>query len=481
MGAHLMKKPKRRRGAFGPTMAAIAGIGLAVAGASPAFATGGSNNGSEKISYCHAKPADTAKNGWNYLTTSVNAFFKSGHPQHAADIVPPFTYEKQGQTINFPGMNWDAEGQAVFNNGCKAPETPEPPKPVVVNVSVSLDGKCGVNNDDVSPSTSDKYTSGEPVWNNSVVSVPFTMKDGVNAVFTNGNKTITVQKDEVNTEPCVDEPTPVKVNAPSQKVIKCALDTVTLPKQDEGVKLESDTGWVDNGDGTATRVITYAPTAGNVLDGQSVFTFEDSSVKCEPQPETLTQCLSFGSFPAGSVWYAQVSRTGSEDILDGPFPLTKTTYSVSSKNLYGVVFFVMDKPGGTVLATSGQLTKDNIGEKCITLNPKDKPKPTPTPTPTNTGGGGTKPTPKPTSKPSVTPTTSSTSKPAPKPTATTEAPAPTKRGIGANTGIESVAPVAASAVPAPAQGVNWLVTGLGLIITAAGLTMLRRRTVTVRS
>ena len=101
----------------------------------------GDNGNSKKITFCHATPADTAANGWNKLTTSVNAFYQSGHPQHAADIVPPFSYVKHGQTINYPGLNWDAEGQAIYNNGCSKPVTKiTAPEPVVTPPSCTADG-----------------------------------------------------------------------------------------------------------------------------------------------------------------------------------------------------------------------------------------------------------------------------------------------------------------------------------------------------
>lgn len=90
------------------------------------------NGDTKKITYCHATPPATAKNGWTELTTSVNAFYKAGHDGHAADIVPPFSYTNdQGQTVNFAGLNWNTAGQAVFNNGCKSVQ---PPPPALVKV-----------------------------------------------------------------------------------------------------------------------------------------------------------------------------------------------------------------------------------------------------------------------------------------------------------------------------------------------------------
>lgn len=96
------------------------------------------NGDTKQITFCHATPPATAKNGWNELTTSVNAFYKAGHDGHAADIVPPFSYTNdQGKTVDFAGLNWDEAGQAVFNNGCKSVQPP-PPAQVKVHGNVTF-------------------------------------------------------------------------------------------------------------------------------------------------------------------------------------------------------------------------------------------------------------------------------------------------------------------------------------------------------
>ena len=72
----------------------------------------------KKVQFCHATGSE--QNPYNLLDTSVNAFFMAGHDTHQdfRDIVPPFSYLKQGEVIDFPGLNWDAAGQAFFENGC---------------------------------------------------------------------------------------------------------------------------------------------------------------------------------------------------------------------------------------------------------------------------------------------------------------------------------------------------------------------------
>lgn len=49
-------------------------------------------------------------------------------PKHTewGDIIPPFFYDDGDETPGFfPGLNWDAEGQAIYENDCVIP-TPEP-------------------------------------------------------------------------------------------------------------------------------------------------------------------------------------------------------------------------------------------------------------------------------------------------------------------------------------------------------------------
>jgi|GEM_PF-3069078 len=81
----------------------------------------------DKVTFCHARPPQQW--GWwgpKAITTSVNAFFNSGHSDHGADIVPPFDYQKGSDVIHFPGLNWTAEGQAILANDCQAPKPSQP-------------------------------------------------------------------------------------------------------------------------------------------------------------------------------------------------------------------------------------------------------------------------------------------------------------------------------------------------------------------
>lgn len=142
--------------------AAVLMLGMTVGGAGAAFASDAPpvdivvdpaagrsgppphpENGANKITVCHATPADTAANGWNLITPDDDAVGsnQSGHAdQHDADIIPAFTYwHKVGNGANatweqrtFPGKNLTTDfggvtGQQILDNRCVKPSTPPPP------------------------------------------------------------------------------------------------------------------------------------------------------------------------------------------------------------------------------------------------------------------------------------------------------------------------------------------------------------------
>jgi hypothetical protein len=109
----------------------------------------------KKVEFCHATGSES--NPYVLLDTSVNAFYQAGHDTHQGgrDIVPPFSYKKQGQTISFPGLNWDATGQAIFKNGCEVPK----PDPKCVEAIDIKDIEAKYTTDDFNASV--KYTGKE--------------------------------------------------------------------------------------------------------------------------------------------------------------------------------------------------------------------------------------------------------------------------------------------------------------------------------
>jgi hypothetical protein len=76
----------------------------------------------EKVVVCHA----TGNGGFVSVNVAVdNIITGQGHGSHPNDIIPPFDYRlSNGQTGSYPGHNWDATGQAIWNNGCVRPPPP---------------------------------------------------------------------------------------------------------------------------------------------------------------------------------------------------------------------------------------------------------------------------------------------------------------------------------------------------------------------
>jgi hypothetical protein len=78
-------------------------------------------NENQKVQICHANEG----NGWTSNNVSVNSILNvpNGHRFHDDDIIPPFTYSGG----SFAGLNWDAYGQSIWNNGCDNEVTPTAP------------------------------------------------------------------------------------------------------------------------------------------------------------------------------------------------------------------------------------------------------------------------------------------------------------------------------------------------------------------
>jgi len=90
---------------------------------------------SDKVRICHATASATNPfTSPDVNTSSIDEEhnqYLNGHGDHENDIIPPF--ESPTGTV-FHGLNWDAEGQAIWNNGCVVPPPVEPPTPEEVPV-----------------------------------------------------------------------------------------------------------------------------------------------------------------------------------------------------------------------------------------------------------------------------------------------------------------------------------------------------------
>jgi uncharacterized repeat protein (TIGR01451 family) len=85
----------------------------------------------QKVTICHA----TGNGKYVRISPSVSSIVnESGHSGHPDDIIPPFTYRDGGQVKTFPGLNWDAQGQAIYDNDCRV--APPGPDPVAIGVFV---------------------------------------------------------------------------------------------------------------------------------------------------------------------------------------------------------------------------------------------------------------------------------------------------------------------------------------------------------
>jgi uncharacterized repeat protein (TIGR01451 family) len=115
------------------TLAIASVTALFVVPVAPAIADNGNSN--DKQTICHATDSNT--NPYVVNTPNKNGDV-DGHAGHTGpvwnpslkadhikwgDIIPPFDYNDHGSPAHFPGLNWDANGQAFFNNNCQVPIT----------------------------------------------------------------------------------------------------------------------------------------------------------------------------------------------------------------------------------------------------------------------------------------------------------------------------------------------------------------------
>ena len=113
-------------------------IGAAIVAPSAALAT--RPDPGHKVTICHATNSNTNP----YIVESVDiassGYVKGGHADHTGpiwdatlkarhiswgDIIPTYTYG----TFSYVGLNWTAQGQAIWNAGCMIPKPPSPASP----------------------------------------------------------------------------------------------------------------------------------------------------------------------------------------------------------------------------------------------------------------------------------------------------------------------------------------------------------------
>ena len=75
----------------------------------------------KKVTICHYE----GNGSWHTITPSVSAIVKEGHDGHPNDIIPSFKYTDKKEPKEYPGKNWNARGQAIFDSDC-VEQTPPP-------------------------------------------------------------------------------------------------------------------------------------------------------------------------------------------------------------------------------------------------------------------------------------------------------------------------------------------------------------------
>ncbi|MEA5456663.1 hypothetical protein SPF06_18220 [Sinomonas sp. JGH33] len=120
---------KYASGLFVAGAVALMGAGIAT---SPAFAAPGAAD-ANSIPVCHL--TGSAAHTYVLITPSKESV-ASSRTLYSNDVYPPFTYtEKNGTVIDVPGQNWDAAGQALYANGCAAPQGSPSPSPTATPVT----------------------------------------------------------------------------------------------------------------------------------------------------------------------------------------------------------------------------------------------------------------------------------------------------------------------------------------------------------
>ena len=332
--------------------------------AAPAATAGNNDEGPDpeanKISLCHRTDAETnpyvnrdgitpsksgAINGHDKHDGPIWVpGFKAAHDPgtHWGDIIPPFKwYDNKGVEHNYPGMNWTAEGQAIFNRGCKL-EDETPPDctdqqqyPSLAATSNEGGDECLVEPDDPNIDNAECTETGD-------TTVPSYSRPPDNAIIeytdvpnaTGGVITATIKSaaaadgfklkaslpagwtrvsDTVGTYTVTYEsPRPCPIDPPGQPTPNdpCGPTNISFTKPDDTDRLNWEK--LENGD------LTVAPQAGYVFKGNSqLITFElpaDSGVACEQvRPTPVTPAVSVLD-PCGT---ANDTYDVTNDIVDG--------------------------------------------------------------------------------------------------------------------------------------------------------------------
>jgi len=80
------------------------------------------DNTDTKVDICHHDSGNGGPdhNGYNLQNVSIDSIIKAnGHDSHDLDVIPSFTYTKNGVQHTYPGKNLTGGGSAFLNNDCR--------------------------------------------------------------------------------------------------------------------------------------------------------------------------------------------------------------------------------------------------------------------------------------------------------------------------------------------------------------------------
>lgn len=183
---HLRPLPRSVR-----ALAAMGVVALLVPGVS-AVSTGSARAAEGKVTICHGTTSDSNPYIVNEPDKSGDV---SGHADHTGpvwnptlkklkvmwgDIIPPFTYDENGVTKTFPGLNWNEAGQVIWRKGCIVPK---PQLALTVVKTNDADGDAAFTDSETAPAAGAAVPFRVTVTNTGPVDVVVTsLSDKVGAV-----------------------------------------------------------------------------------------------------------------------------------------------------------------------------------------------------------------------------------------------------------------------------------------------------------
>jgi LPXTG-motif cell wall-anchored protein len=111
----------------------------------------------KKVDICHATSSGSNPYTENNVSVSSIITGPNGHDDHDDDIIPPFTYIKQGVPGSYPGKNWDAYGQWVYYNGSGCDNEVTPVAPTFTSAVCTGPGTYGNASYTIPSTTGVKY------------------------------------------------------------------------------------------------------------------------------------------------------------------------------------------------------------------------------------------------------------------------------------------------------------------------------------